>query len=289
MKILSLILTLFIQSATFCQDSSRQVIDQSTRIGIPYATVKILHSKLGLMADENGKFNLRISESDSVLISSAGYYEQLYPGSLIGRKITLTAKAQILPPVSLRSMKILRRLRLGDKEKFKDHTGGSFGTNSKSEYAQEIRLPNDSFSYRLMRVFVGIDREKCSYPVLLHICETDTLTGQPGEEIFSKYCSLTTADFRGRHKAIIDLSSGAVYLHNKKSFFIGIGWPPANSPQQCSSDLIIKRSREISNFYLRKLSNVNYAWGYVPDWRPFGVKTPFHGGIYLAVDCEEMR
>ncbi len=55
-----------------------KLIDMATQKPVPYASVRILGTKRGLVADSNGFFTLVISQRDTLKITSIGYHDYIY-------------------------------------------------------------------------------------------------------------------------------------------------------------------------------------------------------------------
>ena len=88
-----LLLLFFLCSALFCRmqaqptdDAPRtfpvrvaiRLLDFATGNPVPYASVRILGTKKGLVADSNGFFSVVITGNDTLKISSIGYHDLLY-------------------------------------------------------------------------------------------------------------------------------------------------------------------------------------------------------------------
>ena len=50
--------------------------------------------------------------------------------------------------------------------------------------------------YRLKKIYLSIQKSGCWGELLLHIYQTDTTTGNPGEELFLKHLVITKADVK---------------------------------------------------------------------------------------------
>ena len=72
--------------------------DLATGKPVPYASVRWLHSKKGLVADSNGFFSAVLVQSDTLKISSLGYYDMLFvkdPGRPTSYYVTVALKSKI--------------------------------------------------------------------------------------------------------------------------------------------------------------------------------------------------
>lgn len=63
---------------TFPVRIAARLIDMGTGKPVPYASIRYLGTKKGLVADSNGYFTCVITQSDTLKISSLGYYDVLY-------------------------------------------------------------------------------------------------------------------------------------------------------------------------------------------------------------------
>lgn len=67
------IIFIFLFMAGSGQISRRMVVwDAVNHKAIPYATVKVMHTKDGSYADEDGKIGMFVSEKDSLLVTCVG-------------------------------------------------------------------------------------------------------------------------------------------------------------------------------------------------------------------------
>lgn len=55
-----------------------KLVDIATQKPVPYASVRILHSNRGVLADSNGFFTVVITQKDTLRISSLGYHDLYY-------------------------------------------------------------------------------------------------------------------------------------------------------------------------------------------------------------------
>jgi len=55
-----------------------RLLDMGTEKPVPYASVRVLGTKRGVVADSNGFFSIVISQKDTLKISSIGYYDLIY-------------------------------------------------------------------------------------------------------------------------------------------------------------------------------------------------------------------
>ena len=120
MRTLLLLFLIFFSTITYSQ-TSRLVIDKNTLLYVPFATIKVLNKKGGVIASEKGEFQLQFNPDDSVLISCVGYYPIILIGKEIKSTISLAPKFKSLPNVTIQSHTIFESVLIGDKsQKFKN-------------------------------------------------------------------------------------------------------------------------------------------------------------------------
>src|SRR6185295_6743442 len=104
MRVLIFFLLMVIPGISYCQ-FVRTILDKNTRSPVPFASVKVLHKPLGVIASDKGEFTLPIEKSDTILITCVGYYQLILTGEKIEDAIYLVPKIQSLPGVFLGSRK----------------------------------------------------------------------------------------------------------------------------------------------------------------------------------------
>lgn len=97
------------------QERRSIIVDRDTDRPVPYATIKVLHTRLGQVASASGEFTLPIGLTDSVLISSVGYRDTILAGKDIKDRIALVP--QPVPACSCSESRCLHSRRTTLKEK----------------------------------------------------------------------------------------------------------------------------------------------------------------------------
>jgi hypothetical protein len=274
--------SLFLAFAFFCFASAiaqpiRKVVDLQTGSIVPYATVKVLHSPRGVIANEKGEFKLKISEADSVLFSSVGYVTIVVTGKQIRDTVFLLHTMNNLPVVKVENRKPTKVLLLGTAEKLKNTENfGPSGTKTREEFAQPFELPEASSIYYIKKVFIPVTKYRCWGPLLVHVYKADPSSRFPGEEIFIKMVKVDDKNVENGILAV-DLSSDKIYISNSPTFFISIGWP--ETTDKCITSIQLSRS-STEKTYSRQLAGKNYNWfpfGYFKDkfGKPYQAKTMY--------------
>jgi hypothetical protein len=118
MKFLGCFLLLLGQFA-FSQTMKRKIVDEHNNSAVPYATVKVLHKPVGVMAEATGEFELNIEPTDTILITSVGYQKKILSGRDLGLKIYLSPLPKSLDTVVVRRTKPVRTIILGNGKDFR--------------------------------------------------------------------------------------------------------------------------------------------------------------------------
>ncbi len=257
------------------QSILRTILNSTTKEPVPFATVKILHTIKGEVTDEKGAFIMPFENTDTIVISSAGYVQKVLVGSEAGSIIYLQPKPVTLQEVVIKTKTFVRTLVLGNgagsiNKKIhcsfnnppkNNHCINWGSANYKEEFAEKISLPDSSLSYQIKKVFIPIRQYKHSRglsPLLLRIYLTDTATGLPGEEIFTKTIPVAQ-HLLYKEKLVADLERYKIFLQNENAFFISVGWPPGTSPTDGMSTLILKKVT-MNNTYSRSLIKKDFGW-----------------------------
>ena len=107
MKTICFLLLLFQFEITIAQEPVRKLFDKQTNLPVSFATIKVLNSPKGTIAGEDGNFQLKIEPSDSVLITSVGYYSIILSGKNISTKLYLEPKIKQLSEITIKPQKAL--------------------------------------------------------------------------------------------------------------------------------------------------------------------------------------
>jgi len=252
------------------QVPTKKVVDRQTNTPVAFATIKILDKPSGVIASDKGEFQLNIESTDSVLVSCVGYEQTILSGKNITSVIYLNRRIKTLSEITISEKSFIRTLILGNGVEFLnkkiicDFDPGTSNDcwpwgpsgNNKEEFAEKIRLPDSTHSYKIKKIYFPKVRRKCAGPLLLHIYREDTSSGLPGEELFLKplYMDKSNAN---KNKISIDLTDENIYLYDAKSFFISFGWLPKK--ENCISTIILIPSA-YGNTYSRTLSIADYHW-----------------------------
>ncbi len=222
---------------------------------IPYVTVKVMHSADGTYADETGKFEVKASDIDSLLITCVGYQS----------KIVNTQRDTIhLEPivVHLREVKVTpikMKEQLVGLYKSKAGTKYFFGGSLNFELVLKISIPEKYPSYRIKGVKLDARNTKAKSLGRLHIYSQNK-DGFPDKELLTEDIIINQT-IRTNYE--IDLSRFNLIL-NDRVLFVGIEAIQANvSYKPNSGDCIgfgLTFDKNEPFTYSRTLRDPEYLW-----------------------------
>lgn len=260
----------------------RTIVDNQTKLPIPYVTVKVLNSNKGIVAFEDGSFQLEISNSDTVMFSCVGYEQRVLAGKEIENVISLIPKIKVLDDVTVSKLNFRRTVFLGNKSEIEKANISWGPSGSKEEFAQKIELPDSNLWYQVKKIYVPVKKVQCWDVVLLYLYLADK-NDYPGEEIFLKPILVGSSNIN-KNRLLIDLSNERVYLSHSKIFFISIGWPNADSKQKCKTAILLNKSTQV-NTYSRSLVSKAYYWHSIL----FGSNPPLPLNTLYSVEVDELQ
>ncbi len=251
-----LLLLVLLFFSGFTQVSHQVVIrDAVTLKPVPYATVKILHKEGGTYANEAGKFDVRISEKDSLLITCVGYESIIVfplPETILLKPVVIN-----LGEVRVNAKK--------DKEQsigyFKSKTDFKywFRGNRNYELVLKISIPGSMSAYRIRGVKLNARNTKARSLARLHIYNQNP-EGLPGKELLNEDIIINKRIGKNYE---IDLSYLNLVL-NERVLFVGIeAIQGAVTYLPYSGDCIgfgLTFDEDLPLTYNRTLLDPNYLW-----------------------------
>lgn len=274
MKLL-IVIGILVSQQCLSQSIIRTILDSNNQKPIPYATIKVLNSTRGDIANVRGEFQIDINLNDTVMISSVGYLSKIVVGKEIGSAIFLIPKVHVLETVTVRNKMMNRTIVIGNGKdlieqkincRFTDE-GPKDGcwpwgpSDSKEEFAEKLTLDSTKL-YKFTRVYVPTRKRDEFGPLLLRIYSVDNLTGLPKEELFIKNVEVTRKSIY-KSKVLIDLSADNFYSSGQKHIFISVGWPSGQNAKSNFTSLTLLELDQ-QNTYSRSLVSKTF------EWFPFG-------------------
>jgi len=283
-------LTLILTSIPYLMNSQtvRKIVDSNSKFPVPFATIKFLNKPNGLIASEKGEFDAAIEKSDSVLISSAGYYSSILTGDKIEAIIYLAPKIKTLTDIKIKSKRIVRSLLIGNNDqKFKDaFNWGPAYNGMKEEFAQKMELPDSSLTYRVKRILIPVSKIRCWGSFFIRVYSADSSGTLPGEELFMKSVSVNETNVR-KKQVEIGVSDSNLFIHESRLFFVSVSWPEEAYHNKCLTAIMVsKNSNQLT--YVRRLTSKNYTWSQFETLKkPDG--TSDQAATMFSVLVEELR
>ena len=180
---------------------------------IPYVTVKVMHSANGTYADETGKFEVKASDNDSLLITCVGYQSKI----VNAQRDTIHLEPIIVHLKEVKVTPIKMKEQLVGLGKSKRVQVLSFCGNVNVENVLKINIPESYSSYRIKGVMFNFQNRHGLAPVRLHIYNQNK-DGLPDMEILPKDVIIN------KHLKIngeIDLTRFNLIL-DEKVLFVGV-------------------------------------------------------------------
>lgn len=292
---------------TYCliassQEIKRVVLDSKTKEPIPYATIKVLHTNKGKIANSNGEFKLDFQVDDSIFISSVGYLDTILLGKNIDKLIFLISKPSVLDNIVVSNPKIVNRFIVGNGAEFinkKTICNFKESTNIKltkclpwtggggAEFAEPMMLPDTNKIYRLSKAYIPIKyTSNCWQPIFIQVYEADSINRMPGSLIFRKHLSLEPENYK-KGKIILDLHNENIFFVKQKKFFISISWDTENSNKNCLTGILLFRHSE-GICYNRTITQKDYSWFQFYGNLPNSSNKEYFSTIFAA-EIEEME
>jgi hypothetical protein len=237
----------FAQPAT---NTQVKICDASTKLPIPYATVKSVAARAGTYSNEAGVFMLLEAFGDTLLISSIGYSQKIIAVSAIQNDtIFLLPYFREMKTISIEKRNKIRLDTLGIRNV---PTLLSYGSERYTfEMAQKIllRKERDQKEYELRKVMIAASRFAKTVPVLLHIYSMGP-DGFPDQDLLRKKTLLRKQDFNKKRKEfIIDLQNEHILLTDSVCF-VSLEWLPVDTVAVISKPVIgLRLTDAISEYF----------------------------------------
>jgi hypothetical protein len=228
-----------------------------TKEPIPYATVHIANSKIYSDADENGRFEISVNKTDSLIISSIGFETLMVAFSTIVAFDSFFLKQCVVNiPEIIITKPIVKTFGSVNDKKDRSITGGSQA--SRTEVATLIEIPESSSYYRISKIFIRGKDFKDENPVRLHIYAVDSI-GLPGRELLIKEIIIKKKE-DDKKVITLDVKDQNIVIENN-SFFVGIQWLTSTKVKLFTGPEIYEtfRNKKLLT-YRRQLNVKNNKW-----------------------------
>ena len=263
------------------------IADSTSKLPLPYATVKIINRNSGYFADRNAALNILALENDSLLLTYVGYETLVLPLRQIIDTVFLKRKTYDLSEVVIRAYSEEHNAGI-----FKYKKSWTIFFDESSEYALRIDLSGINGTYLIKKIFLPIEFNNNTFEnsiCKVHIYRVGN-NGKPGEELLTKSV-IIDKKYSSKKDFYIDISDQKL-VASDKVLFVGVECIMDKIVAQYKSNLSEKRdfnqrakvspvslfiSKETVYFddsydhkFFRNLKSKNYNW---------------HGGTYLNKDA----
>ena len=275
-----LFFSLLLPFISYAQNSFEGIIvNKTTNVPIPYASIFLLKGKTGVNADENGLFKLDISNrqvDDSLIVTCMGYALLKFPVQnpdklwIASAKIELTELVHNLKEVVIPNNNFKNSITLNQ---FEESPGRYYGSgNFIAQLAQHFVSPSDNVMLKDIKI------ARFSIPLLMpqkaifriRVYEVDPLTKQPANDLTDEVIEVKT-----KSKIVeLNLEKYKIYIPNK-DFFIAIEWLriPYNATETKINGKTVTNyapsigwsKNQASNMEIWELG-LNNVWGKVPSY-----------------------
>ena len=204
------------------------VLNKSTKVPIPYASIFLMKGKVGVNADENGLFKLEITNrevDDSLIVTCMGYAPLKFPVQDADKlwsasaKIELTELVHNLKEVVILNNNFTNSITLNE---FDELPGRYYGSgNHIAQLAQHFVSPSQNAMIKDVKI------ARFSIPLLMpqkaifriRVYDVDPVTKQPTNDLTDEIIEVKT-----KSKIVeLNLEKYKIYIP-KKDFFIAIEW-----------------------------------------------------------------
>lgn len=269
MKLYILFISFLYPSFAKGQERKLFFVDKNKEV-IAFATVKVIHTKVGKIASAKGEVIISFSNLDTLLISSVGHLDTLLLGKDVLDTVILASRIKVLDDVTVRSNKPVKNILLGNGADLIEKNircNPSSGMNENcilwsygagAEFAEQISLPDSQKTYRLSKVYLPLKKSECWQPIYFQIYEIDSIRGNPGKLIFRKYLSLDSEVY-SKGKIVLNMQSEHIYFTNQKGFFVSVSWNNESTQNTCLTILPLLKS-PVGISYNRSLQSPDYHW-----------------------------
>jgi len=204
------------------------IVNKSTKVPIPYASIFLLKGKSGVNADENGLFKLEITNrqvDDSLIVTCMGYAPLKFPVQDADKLGSASAKIELIELVHNLKEVVIPNNNFKNSitlNQFEDSPGRYYGSgNFIAQLAQHFVSPSENAMIKDIKI------ARFSIPLLMpqkaifriRVYDIDPFTKQPANDLTDEVIEVKT-----KSKIVeLNLEKYKIYIPNK-DFFIAIEW-----------------------------------------------------------------
>ena len=249
---------------------SGKIIDQRSKIGIPYASIGLMKANVGINADELGVFVLQTTKTvakDTLIVSCMGYETQKLPVDKFEQlSIELTEKINILPEVKI------------NKNNWTSLTINDFGTTGNSslvssgystQAADLFEAPEENSILKSVKIGLGHDIFSDNKTMFrIRVYDQDKIKNAPGQSLCNEIVEVKTS----KKITSVDLTAYNIRIPNKV-FFVAIEWLYIPYNQRISEATTRGNKAKQQHISYRpfismrpiKETGTNDTWGFFPS------------------------
>jgi hypothetical protein len=202
------------------------VVNDKTKLAIPYASGFLMREKKYFDADENGQYSILADQSDSVSFSCIGFQSRFFSVQelISANQISLKESVNTLEEVVVRSV-VAERIGIVNEKQTTSFAGST--ANNYYQIVTLIKFADTSKRGVIKNVLFKQKKFDADRPMRLHIYDVNE-KGYPGVELLNRDVIINKDNFNKGYLAI-DVREQNI-LVNGKAFFVGVQWiTPANN------------------------------------------------------------
>ena len=202
------------------------VVNDKTKLAIPYASGFLMREKKYFDADENGQYSILADQSDSVSFSCIGFQSRLFSVQelISANQISLRESVNTLEEVVVRSA-VAERIGIVNEKQTTSFAGSP--ANKYYQIVTLIKFADTSKRGIIKNVLFKQKKFDADRPMRLHIYDVNE-KGYPGVELLNRDVIINKDNFNKGYLTI-DVREQNI-LVNGKAFFVGVQWiTPANN------------------------------------------------------------
>ena len=203
-----------------------RVVNDKTKLAIPYASGFLMREKKYFDADENGQYSILADQSDSVSFSCIGFQSRLFSVQelISANQISLRESVNTLEEVVVRSA-VAERIGIVNEKQTTSFAGST--ANNYYQIVTLIKFADTSKRGVIKNVLFKQKKFDADRPMRLHIYDVNE-KGYPGVELLNRDVIINKDNFNKGYLTI-DVREQNI-LVNGKAFFVGVQWiTPANN------------------------------------------------------------
>lgn len=235
---------------------------------LPFTSISFTNKFGGVVADENGAFEIIISKEDTLKFSNIGYLDTIISYKEIKNVsiIKLQPKVAILETVNVSSIDI-NKFREEDKSGIEVKKSKSF-FKSKPGFCIVVKMDNKFHKIGVIKnIRIAVSKKQFNKPqIRLRIFSINQITGLPKDDLLLDNIVLTV----GKPHPLINLEQYKI-LFPIEGCFVGFEW--LNEAEKISSryteglvEPILELTEEVKEIktYVRNFNNNWSAWKFSP-------------------------